>query len=144
MKAIRLIMCVAVGIILLFNANGCDNNKKVNNDSNSQSEQSEKKESSNLKSVSSEKLVLIDFYATWCGPCKAMTPVMEEMEKKYGDRIEFKKVDVDKNEELAQKYNVQSIPNIVILSPHEEVLKNVIGYRDSDEMDEILNEVLNQ
>ena len=72
----------------------------------------------------------------------SMIPVMEKMEEKYGDRIDFKRIDVNENEELANKYNVQSIPNIVILSPENEILDNVVGYRDTNQMDVILSDVL--
>lgn len=144
MKSLKFLMCIAVGIMLMIGTNSCDNKKKAETQSSSQSESSEKKQSDNSKSNASDKLVLIDFYATWCGPCKAMAPVMEKMEEKYGDRIEFRKVDVDQNEELALKYKVESIPNIVILSPDDEVLENIIGYRDADDMDEILSKVLDK
>ena len=138
MKAFRLIMLIAAGVMLMAGINSCDNKKQTDDKSSAQSKES----SAKTQDVSTQKLVLIDFYATWCGPCKAMTPVMEQMEQKYGDRIEFQKVDVEQNEELAQKYNVQSIPNIVILSPDEEVLENIVGYHDADDMDEILSKVL--
>ena len=138
MKAIRLLMLIATGVMLMMGINSCDNKKQTDDKSSAQSKESSVKS----KVGSTQKLVLIDFYATWCGPCKAMTPVMEQMEQKYGDRIEFQKVDVDQNEELARKYNVMSIPNIVILSPDEEVLENIVGYHDADEMEEILNKVL--
>lgn len=138
MKAIRLLMLIATGVMLMMGINSCDNKKHTDGKSSAQSKESSVK----AKVGSAQKLVLIDFYATWCGPCKAMTPVMEQMEQKYGDRIEFQKVDVDQNEELARKYNVMSIPNIVILSPDEEVLENIVGYHDADEMEEILNKVL--
>ncbi len=138
MKAIRLLMLIATGVMLMMGINSCDNKKQTDDKSSAQSKES----SVNAKVGSAQKLVLIDFYATWCGPCKAMTPVMEQMEQKYGDRIEFQKVDVDQNEELARKYNVMSIPNIVILSPDEEVLENIVGYHDADEMEEILSKVL--
>lgn len=144
MKSLKFLMCIAVGIMLMISANSCDNKKKAEAQSSSQSESSEKQQMDKSKTDSSDKLVLIDFYATWCGPCKAMSPVMEQMEEKYGDRIEFKKVDVDQDGELAQKYNVESIPNIVILSPDDEVLENIIGYRDADDMDEILSKVLDK
>ena len=72
----------------------------------------------------------------------SMIPVMEKMEEKYGDRIVFKRIDVNENEELANKYSVQSIPNIVILSPENEILDNVVGYRDANQMDVILSDVL--
>lgn len=135
MKSFRLIICIAVGMMLMIGANGCENK-------NEKSKSTNDSENKNEKSKSNNKLVLIDFYATWCGPCKAMTPVMDQMEKKYGDRIEFKRIDVDQEGELAQKYDVSSIPNIVILSPDGEVLENIIGYHDADEMSEILSKVL--
>lgn len=138
MKAIRLLMLIATGVMLMMGINSCDNKKQTDDKSSAQSKESSVK----TKVGSAQKLVLIDFYATWCGPCKTMTPVMEQMEQKYGDRIEFQKVDVDQNEELARKYNVMSIPNIVILSPDEEVLENIVGYHDADEMEEILSKVL--
>jgi thioredoxin 1 len=144
MKSFKFILCIAVGITLMISTNSCENKKKAETQSGSQSESTVNIKSDNSKSDASDKLVLIDFYATWCGPCKAMAPVMEQLEKKYGDRIEFKKVDVDQNEELALKYKVESIPNIVILSPDDEVLENIIGYHDANDMDEILSKVLDK
>lgn len=137
MKAIRLIMCITVGVMLIIGINSCDNKSKT------ASLETSKEKSDGSREVKG-KLVLIDFYATWCGPCKAMTPVIEQMEEKYGDKIEFKRIDVDQDEELANKYNVQSIPNIVILSPNEEVIENIVGYHDANQMDKILSGVLDK
>ena len=142
MRAIRFIMCVVVGMMLMLGVNSCVNKNNVKDDSSSQHEMNEKKQSDSNRSGVAGKLVLLDFYATWCPPCKQMIPVMEKMEEKYGDRIDFKRIDVNENEELANKYNVQSIPNIVILSPENEILDNVVGYRDANQMDVILSDVL--
>lgn len=135
-------MCVVVGMMLMLGVNSCVNKNNEKDDSSSQPEMNEKKQSDSNRSGVAGKLVLLDFYATWCPPCKQMIPVMEKMEEKYGDRIVFKRVDVNENEELANKYNVQSIPNIVILSPEDEILDNVVGYRDANQMDVILSDVL--
>ena len=142
MRAIRFIMCVVVGMMLMLGVNSCVNKNNVKDDSSTQHEMNEKKQSDSNRSGVAGKLVLLDFYATWCPPCKQMIPVMEKMEEKYGDRIDFKRIDVNENEELANKYNVQSIPNIVILSPENEILDNVVGYRDTNQMDVILSDVL--
>ena len=135
-------MCVVVGMMLMLGVNSCVNKNNVKDDSSTQHEMNEKKQSDSNRSGVAGKLVLLDFYATWCPPCKQMIPVMEKMEEKYGDRIVFKRIDVNENEELANKYNVQSIPNIVILSPENEILDNVVGYRDTNQMDVILSDVL--
>ncbi|MDE7153791.1 MAG: thioredoxin [Muribaculaceae bacterium] len=64
--------------------------------------------------LKTDKPVLVDFYATWCGPCKMQAPVLEQLKEKVGDRAVIIKVDVDKNQQLAQQYMVQSIPTLII------------------------------
>ncbi len=63
----------------------------------------------------------IDFYADWCGPCQMTKPIIEELEKELSGRVEFKKVNVDQDQEMSGKYNVFSIPTFVILKDGQEV-----------------------
>ena len=62
--------------------------------------------------LKSDKLVLIDFYADWCGPCKMVAPILEELSKEYAGKIYIYKVDVDKEPELAKAFGIQSIPTL--------------------------------
>ncbi len=62
----------------------------------------------------------IDFYADWCGPCKVMDPVFEEIEGEYEGKIEFQKVDVEAESEMASKFGIMSIPTFVILKDEKE------------------------
>lgn len=64
--------------------------------------------------IKSGQLVLVDFFATWCGPCKTMHPVLEQLKKDLGDEIRIIKVDVDKNEAIAIQLRIQSIPTLMI------------------------------
>lgn len=64
--------------------------------------------------ISSEKLTLIDFYATWCGPCKMMHPVLEEVKREFRDHVNIYKIDVDKNASLCEGYHVQSVPTLML------------------------------
>lgn len=64
--------------------------------------------------ISSEKLTLIDFYATWCGPCKMMHPVLEEVKREFRDHVNIYKIDVDKNASLSEGYHVQSVPTLML------------------------------
>ena len=69
--------------------------------------------------IKSEQLTLVDFFATWCGPCKMMHPVLEQIKNDLGDKIRIIKVDVDKNEALSMQYRIQSIPTLMIFKGGE-------------------------
>lgn len=69
--------------------------------------------------IKSEKPVLIDFYATWCGPCQMMHPILEEVAKNVGDSARVIKIDIDKNQELSTLYNVRSVPTLMIFKDGE-------------------------
>jgi len=64
--------------------------------------------------ISADRLVLVDFFATWCGPCKAMHPVLEQLKAQLGDRLRIIKVDVDKHQQTAAQYNVQAVPTLAL------------------------------
>lgn len=64
--------------------------------------------------IKGEQLTLVDFYATWCGPCKAMHPVLKQLKEDLGDGIRILKVDVDNSEELSMQYRIQSVPTFLL------------------------------
>lgn len=65
--------------------------------------------------VNLEKVVLVDFFGTWCAPCQALTPILKDVKKELGDAIKMVKIDIDKNQELATKYQVRILPTIILL-----------------------------
>lgn len=69
--------------------------------------------------IQSSQLALVDFYATWCGPCRMMHPVLEQLKKELGDSIRIVKVDVDKNEAVAMQMRIQSVPTLMIFKDGE-------------------------
>ena len=87
--------------------------------------------------LKSEKPVVCDFYATWCGPCKMLAPVMEGAAEKYSDKAEFVKVDIDNNFELAARYGISSIPLVGVFK-NGELADSSLGYVSKSEMDEFL------
>ena len=74
--------------------------------------------------INSDKPVLVDFYATWCGPCKAMAPVIEELGKELDGKARVLKVDVDKNQTVANQYRVQAVPTLIIFKNGQILWRN--------------------
>lgn len=85
--------------------------------------------------------VLVDFYADWCGPCKMLAPIVEDLAAEYADRIKIGKLNVDQNMETAAKYGVQSIPTLILFKDGEAV-KTVVGLQSKAALTQILDSVL--
>ena len=81
---------------------------------------------------------VIDFNATWCGPCKAFAPIFEAVGDEYAGKIKFESVDVDENPELAEKYDVQSIPMVVLLDKDGNVIDSYIGFMEEEQFRQLL------
>lgn len=88
--------------------------------------------------INSEKPVLIDFFATWCGPCKTLAPILKQVKDNLGERITIIKIDVDKNQQLASKYQVRGVPTMILFQngkqlwrqsgvlSKEEIVKSIV------------------
>lgn len=88
------------------------------------------------KVIKSEKTVLVDFFAEWCGPCKMLAPVLDVLQNDNED-YEFFKVNVDENPQLATAFEVSTIPNILIFK-NGEVVERSIGFKTTEQLQEIL------
>ena len=89
--------------------------------------------------INSNKTVLIDFYADWCGPCKLMSPIVDEISEELADTLKVGKVNVDDNIELAEKFEIMSIPTLLIFK-NGEMANKIIGAVSKDEILKAIND----
>lgn len=88
--------------------------------------------------IKSNKIVLLDFWASWCGPCRMLSPIVDEVSDELGDSIKVGKINVDEEPDLASKYQIMSIPTLVVIKEGKEI-KRSVGVVSKDEIKNLLN-----
>lgn len=91
--------------------------------------------------VQDDKLLVVDFFATWCGPCKKLSPTLDEVSEEFGDRVNIVKVDVDEREDLAMTYGIRSVPTVLFFKNGQQVDKFVGALPKSEIVSKIENQL---
>ena len=91
--------------------------------------------------LEADKPVLVDFWAPWCGPCRAIAPVIEELAGSFGDRVDFKKCNVDDNPVTPGKYGIKSIPTLIFFK-NGAVEEQIVGIVAKSKLEEIINRIV--
>ena len=92
--------------------------------------------------ISSQKPVLIDFFATWCGPCQTLSPILKDVKEALGDQISIIKIDVDKNQAVASQFNVRGVPTMILFKNGSQLWRQS-GVLSKDDLVKIIREKSN-
>lgn len=147
----KILLCLAAMLALM----SCNNkgNEQADNGANAgaeatqsematPSEQVESQDGWNKQStLMANKPMLVDFYATWCGPCQELTPILDEIENNHKGELIFKRIDVDQEPELAQEFRVEAIPMLLFITPSGEY-QSLVGLQTPEVIDAKIAQLL--
>jgi len=128
----------AISSLVVLSLTSCQGNSKPGN-----TEETSKKEGAiiltdaNFQQTISKGVVLVDFWATWCPPCRIQGPIVEELAKEIGDKVTISKLDVDYNKNTAGKYGITNIPTLIIFKDGKEV-KRFVGVQQKEALKQTL------
>ncbi|APA00473.1 MULTISPECIES: thioredoxin [Flavobacterium] len=91
------------------------------------------------KLIQSEKPILVDFFATWCGPCKMLSPILKEVKDQLGEQISIIKIDVDKNQQVAAQYQVRGVPTMILFQNGKQLWRQS-GVLDKNAIINVISE----
>ena len=91
--------------------------------------------------ILSDKPMVVDFFATWCGPCKMQAPILDEVEKNHQGEVIFQRIDIDQNMELAQEFRIEGVPTLMFTTPKGEY-KMLVGLQDAETIEKEIAELL--
>ncbi|HIX02154.1 MAG TPA: thioredoxin [Candidatus Ligilactobacillus excrementigallinarum] len=95
----------------------------------------------NFNEETAKGLTFTDFWATWCGPCRMQSPVVDQLSEELGDKVKFTKLDIDQNPNTASELGIMSIPTMII-KKDGKIVDSIVGYHDKTQLEQIINQYL--
>lgn len=93
------------------------------------------------EAIATDGIKVVDFFATWCGPCKMLAPVLDELAEDFAGKVDICKVDIDESMNIARKYRVMSVPTVMIFK-NSEAVETIVGYNDKEEFAKLIEKHL--
>ncbi|CZQ87692.1 thioredoxin [Trichococcus palustris] len=95
----------------------------------------------NFETETKDGIILVDFWATWCGPCRMQSPIIDELDEEIGDKVTFAKMDVDANPQTPQKFGIMGIPTLII-KKDGAVVEKLVGFHQKEMLEEVLDKYI--
>jgi len=143
---------IALTALMLFTACNNTSNQNGNVDQSTQAIEDNTAEASpsnqgqgnwsKQSTIMSSKPMVVDFFATWCGPCKELAPILEEIEQRHKGDVIFKRIDIDQESDLAQEFNIQAVPTLMFIAPNGDY-QSMVGLQSPIDIEAKIAELLN-
>ena len=139
----KIFFCLTALLLLAACNNG---EKQDNNEANIQNETPDAVTADDgnwgqQSTIQSDKPMVIDFFATWCGPCKMQAPIIDEVEKNHQGEVIFQRIDIDQNRELAEEFRIEAVPTLMFITPKGEY-QMLLGLQDAETIEVQIAELL--
>ena len=137
----KIFLCMIALVALVACNNKSENKSQGQNQNSTEAVTTDDGNWAQQSTIQSSKPMVVDFFATWCGPCKQLAPVLDEVEKNHQGEVIFQRIDVDQEMDLAQEFGIRSVPTLMFITPKGEY-QTLVGLQDAETIEAKIAQLL--